>query len=303
MNLSGLFEVGSWNEVKKRATGFIRQSCSIFSTYNTKINKNIKQQMAADSSTIGYPEVGPELDHPVPEESEMLADLSESAQLAIMIDDFGNQWDTEAVQGFLNIEANVTIAILPGQWASRGIAETAREKGKEVVIHLPMEADHPTDGEERATLKRGMTSNQVDDLLKTVQKEIPEANGLNNHQGSGATQDSALMRELAWQCKKRNWYIVDSLTHPKSVMFREALEADALAARRDLFLDHVNDPEQIRANLYRAVRLAKIRQAPVVVIGHPRPATWLVLKEEIPKLLQENVHLIPMSQACIRKGV
>ncbi|MFZ2041843.1 MAG: divergent polysaccharide deacetylase family protein, partial [Desulfobacterales bacterium] len=65
-------------------------------------------------------------------------------------------------------------------------------------------------------------------------------------------------------------------------------------AQRDVFLDHVADETEIRRQVRRLVALAH-RQGSAVGIGHPHPATYTVLAEQLP-LLKKSVKLVPASQ-------
>ena len=241
---------------------------------------------------LGYPEAGPELDTPVPAESAPGRTTppapGRGPALALIIDDFGNQWNTQAVQGILSLDIPLTVAVLPNLWASRRIALRAGMNGKEVVLHLPMEPNHRVRPLEPEYLHGGMPSGEVRAFLNAAAASVPGAVGLNNHMGSAATQDSALMGEVARWCAEHGWYILDSITHPASVLYSAAVSAGVPAARRDIFLDHTDEEEAIREALSRAVRLARHRGTPVRVIGHPRPATWRVLRREVPRLTREE---------------
>jgi polysaccharide deacetylase 2 family uncharacterized protein YibQ len=201
--------------------------------------------------------------------------------IALVIDDFGNQWDTEAVQGLLHWEIPLTVAVIPGLWASERCALTAREQGKEVILHLPMEPEGDDVPVETRMLRRGMDVAQIRALVDWGVQFAPGAVGVNNHQGSAATADSVAMQGLAQVAAARGWLILDSVTTPHSVMRAMARELGVPALARNVFLDHTDDPEAIRAALHAAMERAKRTGRPVVLIGHPRPATWQVLKQTI----------------------
>ena len=63
-----------------------------------------------------------------------------------------------------------------------------------------------------------------------------------------------------------------------------------------IFLDHEEDPEFIKANLDSLVILSHHMDI-AVGIGHIKPMTLKVLKEEIPRLEQEGYRLIRLSHA------
>ena len=69
-------------------------------------------------------------------------------------------------------------------------------------------------------------------------------------------------------------------------------------AERDIFIDHVDDPNFIRAQLGRLIKRAR-RQGYAIGIGHPHENTYQVLKEMLPKLRKE-AQLVPASMVVQR---
>ena len=65
---------------------------------------------------------------------------------------------------------------------------------------------------------------------------------------------------------------------------------------RQVFLDHVENIDIIKANLDSLVKLSHHMEI-AVGIGHVKPATLAVLKEEIPRLEAEGYRFIRLSQA------
>ncbi|MDP8208446.1 MAG: divergent polysaccharide deacetylase family protein [Candidatus Electryonea clarkiae] len=223
-------------------------------------------------------------------------------RLVLVIDDFGHQWDTPAVQGLLHLEIPVAIAIIPGTWAAKRTAKLASELGKEIILHLPMEPDHPEPNTEQTMLRIGMSPEEVGAFIDKSSMNVPGILGLNNHMGSAATRGRKLMSFVANECKIRNWWILDSITHPKSVLYDEAVRAGVPAITRDIFLDHENNPESVRKELYRAVGIARKWNRPVVLIGHPRKVTWEVLASEIPLLKEKGIQWVPLSKV-LKKSI
>ena len=56
----------------------------------------------------------------------------------------------------------------------------------------------------------GMTSEEIEWRINEVLNEIPEAVGMNNHQGSRATADGKIMSVVASVLKNRDKYLVKS---------------------------------------------------------------------------------------------
>ena len=102
------------------------------------------------------------------------ADKNIMGSIVLIIDDFGYRNDSVS-DGFLNLNVPITCAIIPGHSQSRKFAEKASAVGKEVIIHMPMESNINTKGEDEYKIRTGMTSEEIEWRVGEVLKDIPEA--------------------------------------------------------------------------------------------------------------------------------
>ena len=202
--------------------------------------------------------------------------------IIIIIDDFGYRND-EVSEGFLSIDADLTFAVIPGHKNSKLFTKKAYESGYEVIIHMPMESTVNTHGEVEYILTESMTSNQIEQRVEKVIFELPEAVGLNNHQGSKATSDKRIMNIVSNVLKRHGKYFIDSRTTSQTVAEDIMRLRGVPTARRHVFLDNANDIKKIREQLYKLVNKAEAN-GEAIGIGHAKKLTLQVLKEEIPKL-------------------
>jgi len=219
---------------------------------------------------------------------ESISDKSTPKKLAgrivLVIDDFGYRNDTVS-DGFLELGVSITCAIIPGHEQSRKFAQKAKAAGQEVIIHMPMESNIKNPGEEDYKIKTGMTSEEIEWRVGEVLKDIPEAVGMNNHQGSKATTDGKVMSVVGSVLKQHDKYFVDSRTSSKTVGEKTMRSLGVLTTRRHVFLDNDPDVKMISAQLEQLVEMAR-KQGAALGIGHARPNTLEVLKREIPGLLE-----------------
>ena len=218
-------------------------------------------------------------------------DQDADGYIAIVIDDFGYYWDLPEVSGFIDMPWPVTISIIPGLKESHRIATAAGAAGKDVIIHMPMEALNAPPMTETRVIITGMSSKEIGDLLDWSMEELPWAVGLNNHQGSRAVIDADLMTKLGRELKPRRLFFIDSRTHPESVASDKISEAGVPAVICDVFLDRIDNPDEIKKQLTYLADLAG-RQGHALGIGHVRLTTYEVLKEEIPKLEAKGIHVV-----------
>jgi polysaccharide deacetylase 2 family uncharacterized protein YibQ len=214
-------------------------------------------------------------------------------RLAIILDDLGN--DRQAAEAIFAFDYPLTISVLPYHPHSTELAEEAQRRGLEVMLHLPMRAV-ANETPEAYQLETGMSGEEVARALDRMLESVPTASGVNNHEGSLATSDARLMRELMPLLKQRDLFFVDSRTTAATVAFEEAERAGVRSGFRNVpFLDDVENVGAIRNQLKLALRGAKEKGA-AIAIGHPHAATLRALKEELARAEGEGVHLVFVSE-------
>ncbi len=211
--------------------------------------------------------------------------------IALIIDDFGPVCSAVVVPGFLELSFDLTISVIPGNPKTVSIGRAVEAAGRELFIHLPMEPNQPVAMDERDMVLVGMDSLALHTILERVQGELPSAVGMNNHMGSRATSDEALMRLLATELKRRGMTFVDSRTVAHSRGYPAMKVVGVPVLRRDVFIDNVRESERIREQLARLVHLAR-RRGWALGIGHADPVTLEVLTEELPSLVASGVRIV-----------
>lgn len=206
-----------------------------------------------------------------------------TARIAIVLDDAG---DSNQLQWlFLRLRTKLTFAVLPGLAYSHEFATRAKVAGQEVILHAPMMPRSADEGIIPAQiLAPGMDRRSVRQMLEGFFRRVPHARGMNNHMGSLATADQALMNHVMAWLQPRKLFFLDSRTHAATVALATARRMHVPCVERDVFLDHEHDYEYIRSRLYHLARLAA-RRGRAVGIGHvTRLTTYQVLRDHLPRL-------------------
>jgi polysaccharide deacetylase 2 family uncharacterized protein YibQ len=215
--------------------------------------------------------------------------------IALIIDDLGNR------QGLgkrvVNLPGPVACAFLPFGRYTDPLARQAHALHKEVLLHLPMQAveDAP------AMLGKGvltldMTERQFMATLEHDMAAVPHISGLNNHMGSLLTRHPGTMAWLMDAVARRgDLFFVDSRTTSATVAEQLAMEYGIPNTIRNVFLDNEPAAAAVRAQFQKLIALAK-RKGTALGIGHPYPGTVAVLAEELGKLEQQGVRLLPVSR-------
>ncbi|MFQ5511238.1 MAG: divergent polysaccharide deacetylase family protein [Candidatus Krumholzibacteriia bacterium] len=213
---------------------------------------------------------------------------------ALVFDDFGYS-KSRLVEAFLTLELPITISVIPSLPHSRYAVSRARANGKEPMLHLPMEAEEGPPSDVAAVLVT-MSDGEIRELVGRYLEESPGVVGVNNHQGSRATQDRRVMRSVLSVIKGRRLFFLDSLTSGKSIAYNTAREMGVPAARNGVFLDaDTEDPLVIEERLLGLLETARERGT-AIAIGHPRSSTYQVLERNLDVLKDSGVEFVFLSQ-------
>jgi len=222
------------------------------------------------------------------------------AQIAIIIDDLGEQ--QLAGLHAVRLPGPIAMAFLPGAHFTASQAALAHARGKEVLLHLPLQPAgsaraHP------ASLTVHAGREQLSEYFRTALDSVPYASGVNNHQGSLMTERDQpmdwLMREIA---QRPGLYFIDSRTSAGSVAYRAARLHGVPSTERNVFLDAHRGEAAVRAS-FRELIAKALRNERALAIGHPYPETFKVLEEELPYLVARyGVRLVSPSELIARQS-
>jgi len=215
-------------------------------------------------------------------------------RIAIIIDDLGYQM--AAGRRAINLPGPVAFAVLPGTPQGRKLARLANEQGKEVLLHLPLEAVDYHGPAEPGSMMLDMSRPVFRATFAEAIETVPFAIGVSSHRGSLLTRHPGHMVWLMEVIKERqNLFFIDSYTTHESIALKIAAEFGVAATRRDVFLDHERSTETVLHELER-LKVKARKQGQAVAIGHPFPATLEVLERELPKLRAEGFELVTISE-------
>ena len=217
-----------------------------------------------------------------------------SKYVAIIIDDIG--YDMKPVRELLNIDAQITFAVLPHLRHSHEAAEAAHQVNREIMLHLPMEpSSYPQDKPGAGALFTDMSDEEVVIQLENNLSSVPYATGVNNHMGSKFMSDEEKLTTVFKQLKKRNLFFIDSRTTNDSKAMAASQKVHLTIASRRIFLDNERDYSKIY-QILMDVALTPAGRAPVIVIGHPYPETIRALRDASKAFREKGIMIIPVSQ-------
>jgi polysaccharide deacetylase 2 family uncharacterized protein YibQ len=220
-------------------------------------------------------------------------------RIAVIIDDLGHV--SRLADRVIALNGPVACAILPHTPYAGSIARQAHAAGKEVMLHLPLQAVAEYEATGLGTIKIDTTQAQLLRIFKSDIASIPHVVGVNNHMGSLLTQHPGHMNWLMGALKSRgDLFFVDSYTTEASVALQIAREHGLPSTRRDVFLDNVQTHTAIDKEFQRLKRLARKRGS-AVAIGHPYPVTLSYLESALPGLANEGIDLVSIGELVREK--
>lgn len=208
--------------------------------------------------------------------------FAQPPRIAIIIDDLG--YARAAGERAIDLPGPVAYAILPGAPRARYLAELAHASGKDVMLHLPLQAADRNEPAEPGMLQLDMSRRQFASAFGESFGAVPHIIGVNGHMGSLLTRHPGHMRWLMEEIRLREGlFFVDSYTTTRSVAMSAARERGVPALKRDVFLDADPGAEGLQRAFSRLKKIAT-EQGFAVAIGHPYPDTLSFLQDALPGL-------------------
>jgi polysaccharide deacetylase 2 family uncharacterized protein YibQ len=184
------------------------------------------------------------------------------AMVAIIIDDMG--LDRVRANRVLALPGPLTLSFLPYGRDAPALAILARQRGHEILLHMPMQSVGGADP--------GPHALTVDLAAVEIRARVGAARGL---------------------------VFVDSRTVTNSQGALAAEEVGVPFAARDVFLDNDLSPEALRGQFEELERVAR-RRGHAVAIGHPHDATLAALAAWLPQVGERGIQIVPVS-AIVRR--
>jgi polysaccharide deacetylase 2 family uncharacterized protein YibQ len=226
------------------------------------------------------------------------AAATEQPAVSIIIDDMGYRLEEGLLA--LDLPGPLAYSFLPFAPNVERLVRHARNRDREVLLHLPMEAISPDPPLERGALKLAMTKQELVDAFATSFESVPGAIGVNNHMGSLLTREPLHMGWLMEALNDRGLFFIDSRTTARSVAARVARQHAVPAMTRDVFLDNVVDAAYVRDQFQELLDTARDRGY-AVGIAHPQHVTLAALAEELARLDAAGIQLITLRTMLARR--
>lgn len=205
-------------------------------------------------------------------------------KLAIIMDDIGFEDEIEKIK---QIPFAITPSIFPPNEHYPDTPKIAK-MFKHYMVHFPMEAYRYKNIAEEA-INIGDKIEIIDNKIKKMKLDFPNAVAINNHTGSKYTCNFDAMKEFFTVLNRYDIQFIDSRTASGTRCQDAGKVLKKKVLERDIFLDNQADEEYIKNQLRKAVEIAK-KNGHAIAICHPRDITFKVLMSS--KDIFEGIKLV-----------
>jgi uncharacterized protein len=213
-------------------------------------------------------------------------------KIAIVIDDLGI--DKARTARTVKLKGPLTLSYMTYASGLARQTKAALDAGHELWMHIPMEPGSPDIDPGPNVLLTGLPDEELRASVQWNLNQFSHPVGVNNHMGSRFTADLEGLRVVMQELKKRNLLFLDSVTSGRSVARQAAREIGVPFLGRNIFIDHLDETDEINKRLAEVERLAA-RSGYAIAIGHPREKTLRALGPWLNTVEAKGFRLVRLS--------
>lgn len=215
------------------------------------------------------------------------------ASIVIVVDDLG--YNLAEARAVILSSQPLTLAVLPSLTYSLDIAREASVRGKDLLLHLPMESYQGNDWLGPGAIMTSMSEEEVRQQIQADLYDVPGAIGVNNHMGTKATASRETMSFVLRFLKDKGIFFLDSRVTAESVAGDLGEELGIKVLQNSVFLDNERRPDAVRKRLEELKQIAQ-RKGFAIGIAHAHcPALASTIEEVARNWQAEGVKIVPIS--------
>ena len=248
-----------------------------------------------NTHTITYTSDNPKKEKVTLQISKASRFLSNTAKMAILIEDFNFEANQKTVD-FLSFPEPLTIALVSHLKKSSWTAQAAKEYKKEIVIHLPFESKIKRKNKPTAyTIMVHYSAEKIRTIINNATKVIPNFSGFASLHGSLALEDSRVMDLVLNEIKKHGGYFVDTRISKSSILPK-------IAAKKGIPFGKVSEEIKEKANVIaledqlRHYAVVAQKRGKILITAKASRIFIKALTNVVPTLKENGVQLIYVSE-------
>jgi len=210
-----------------------------------------------------------------------------------------------AADSFFAMRLPFAVAVVPGARESDKVLQLARQRQREMVLHLPLEPlNYPRVNPGPGTLRVTMSPRSIS---STVRRQLDKAGAVSavaNHMGSLATQDMTMMTAIYRELRRRRIAFLHMTPAPGAVCKSLAADMGVDYAEPDALLDREtreDNTQALDARWNTLLREAR-DQGHLVVMARATPLLWRWLPQVLNSKRLQGVDIVPLASLLEKPG-
>jgi polysaccharide deacetylase 2 family uncharacterized protein YibQ len=226
------------------------------------------------------------------------------ARLAVIV--YGFTDDVALADRFFALPAPFAVALAPGDKPRAGMLEAAREREREIVLHLPLEPiNYPQVNPGPGTILVTMKPTQIGGLVRRYLEQAEPVSAVMNLAGSLATQDMTVMAAVYRELRSARSTFLHVQPAAGSVCKSLAAEIGVAYEEPDAVIDREALAERATAldrRWKQVLAAARDRHRTIVLVrASPLTLEWLPRALEVDRL--QGVSAVPLAAVLKRPPV
>ncbi len=215
-------------------------------------------------------------------------------KVAIVIDDLGIK-DIDLAKRLCNLSEPVTLAILPFQRYTGKVIDLARDTDTHYILHMPMEPQNASVNPGKGALFASDDNATVRKKLEQAFRDVPGAEGMNNHMGSKVTESERIMETVMDILSDRKVFFLDSKTSHNTVGYKTSQKKGVRGAIISGYFDATHDREAIEKRFDALTDIA-LKNGVAIMLGHDHPLSVEVLERKLPEMKKLGLTFVPLRE-------
>jgi uncharacterized protein len=223
----------------------------------------------------------------------------DAPRIAIIVSGLGVS-ESATADAIAKLPGAVTLGFMPYGNDVAALAASARAKGHEVLLQVPMEPfDYPDNDPGPQTLLTSLTPQQNIERLYWLMARLQGYVGIANAMGARFTASEASFAPILRETAKRGLIFLDDGSNPRSLAPRIAGANNLPFAKADMAIDAVATPVEIDHALGRLEMAARERSG-VVGISSDLPVAIDHIAKWAKALESRGIQLVPITAVALK---
>lgn len=228
---------------------------------------------------------------------------ADPARIALVLYGFGES--ASAADSFFTLKLPFAVAVVPGTRESDKVMRLARDRQREMVLHLPLEPlNYPRINPGPGTLLVTMSPHRISDAVRRDLDKAGAVSAVANHMGSLATQDMTMMTAVYRELRRRHVAFLHMTPAPGAVCKSLAADMGVDYSEPDALLDRETRDDDASAldERWTAILHEARSRGHMVIMVRATPRVWRWLPQALSGKRLQGIDIVPLASLLEKPG-